>query len=254
MDLIKNSGAFRYSWFDGVEHNSLLYGDSKRKIAYIMNPRAGCSVCFQFYLNSINPQLLKHANDYNSFIHAYREDILQKHIVKKKINDLINENYKFIKFVVNPYQRAVSSFRMIFNCNNKNCKKYDLTFNEFYRNLLNKQNLHLFDHNEISHTRPQYIKYEEKVKPIIYRIDKDKNKTINVNGLNINLNSLISPHHSKRNNETTNQKLHDIPRRDINKYLPKKYNKIYTPLNKILIDKYYKDDILYGPYTINDDF
>ena len=143
---------------------------------------------------------------------------------------------------------------MIFNCNNKNCKKYDLTFNEFYRNLLNKQNLHLFDHNEISHTRPQYIKYEEKVKPIIYRIDKDKNKTINVNGLNINLNSLISPHHSKRNNETTNQKLHDIPRRDINKYLPKKYNKIYTPLNKILIDKYYKDDILYGPYTINDDF
>lgn len=246
-------GGFKYSWFKGVASNSLLYGDSNRKIAYIMSPRAGCSVSFKFYLKSLNDKLLTDASEYNDFVHSYRCDVLDKHLPKKTIEELMNENYTFVKFVVNPYQRAVSSFRMIFD-DKDNKEKYDLTFNNFYTNLIQNKKMELYSSNDLFHCKPQYLKFEEKINPIIYRIDFDKGKDLNVNGLIINLNNITSVHHLDRKSKETKIPLCNIPRRDINIYLPKKYNVLYNENNRKLIEHYYKDDIKYGPYDITDDF
>ena len=174
---MKTYRGFIYTWFKGIECASLLYGDSDRKIVYIMSPRTSCSVSFQFYLKSLNDKLLTDALEYNDFVHRYRSDVHNKYLPKKTIEELMNENYTFVKFVVNPYQRAVSSFRMIFD-DKDNKEKYDLT---------------------------------------------------------INLNNITSVHHSNRQTEETNISLCNIPRRDINRYLPKN--------NRKLIEHYYKDDI-----------
>jgi len=245
-------GGFKYSWFKDVDHDSLLYGDSKRKIAYIMSPRAGCSISFKFYLKSLNEKLLNDAMNYNDFVHSYRTEIFTKHLPIKTIKELIDENYTFVKFVVNPYQRAVSSFRMLFG--ELENPKYDLTFNQYYINLIQNKNMELYSRKELVHCKPQYLKFEEKVNPIIYRIDFDKGKDLEVNGLFINLNNISSVHHSNRQSEETNISLCNIPRREINTFLPKKYNVLYNENNRKLIENYYKDDIKYGPYDITDDF
>ena len=245
-------GGFKYSWFKDINHNSLLYGDSNRKIAYIMSPRAGCSVSFKFYLKSLNDKLLNDALEYNDFVHCYRTEIFTKHLPQKTIEELIDENYTFVKFVVNPYQRAVSSFRMLFG--ELENPKYDLTFNQYYINLIQNKNMELYSNKELSHCQPQYLKFEEKVNPIIYRIDFDKGKDLEVNGLIINLNNISSVHHSNRENKETNIPLCNIPRREINTFLPKKYNVLYNENNRKLIENYYRDDIKYGPYDITDDF
>ena len=246
-------GGFRYQWFNNNNKHSLLYGDSNRKIAYIMTPRAGCSVSFKFYLDSLDSTLLEKAIKYNNFIHHYRIEVFDKNIKIVKIEQLIKENYKFIKFVINPFQRAVSSFALI-NAKDINNIKYDLNFQTYYENLYKNINLHLYANADLIHTYPQYLKGEKELNLTIYKLE-DKDKELNINGLKINLKKYSSNHHGNRNiKNNSNKKLYEIKRRNILQNLPTKYKLMYNKQSIDYVQNYYKDDIIDYKYSINDDF
>ena len=246
-------GGFKYMWFNDNNKHSLLYGDSNRKIAYIMTPRAGCSISFKFYLNSLDSTLLEKSNKYNNFVHKYRIDIFDKNIKYIKIEQLIKENFKFIKFVVNPFQRAVSSFAMI-NINDLDNIKYNLNFKTYYENLYKNINLHLYSKSDLIHTYPQYIIGEKELNLTIYKLE-DKDKKLYINGLEINLNKLSSSHHGNRNiNNDCKKELYKIKRKNILQNLPTKYNLMYNKDCLNYVENYYKDDIINYNYSINDIF
>lgn len=122
----------------------------KIKYVLLLHQGGGCSVAFQQFLD-LNG-LLDDAIKYKSWLHDYRTEILDPNIKKCNINTLILHNYTFIKFIINPYIRAVSIYRA--NVSN------NLSFREYLKEILN--NTHgYFNNNDKFHSHSQYIDGEK---------------------------------------------------------------------------------------------
>jgi len=227
----------------GNTYNNVWYVDKKNKLCIAFTARAGCSIAFQQYLDLVG--LLSDGLKYNPFIHVYRCEAC--HHNYNNINDLIANKYTFIKFIMNPYIRAVSSYR---------CQtSHNLSFRQYLRKLV-KNKIGYFTIHDKSHLVPQYIDGEENI--ITKYIKTNENETYDIklkDGTLYTLdpNRYTSVHHAKKNNSNTDF-CGDTPRSIVNNNLPSNYKYFYDDEIKKLVGTYYKNDINKYGFTFESAF
>lgn len=225
-------------------YSNLFYCDNDNKLCISFTPRGGCSIVFQQYLDLVG--LLKDGLNYNQFIHWYRSDIINQNVMFINIDDLIKQQFTFVKFIMNPYIRAVSIFRAQ--------TSHNLSFRQYLKELINNS-IDYFNKNDSFHYHQQYIHGEEKI--ITKYIKIDKNETFDIklsNGTlyNLDVNKYTSCHHGKK---TDNQEFcGDLLKNDVNKKLPKSYKCFYDEEIKEMVETYYKEDIEHYGYIFDDFF
>ena len=232
IDCIKNKDLAHTSFGKNI-YSNLWYVDNKNKICITFTPRGGCSISFQQYLDLVG--LLDDGLNYNSFIHNYRTKIFVPNIPYISIDNLIEKKYTFIKFIMNPYIRAVSIYRAQ--------QSHNLSFREYLKQLVNNE-IDYFDSNDKFHYHPQYIEGEEKIITKYIKINENEKYTIQLHNnelYEIDVNKFTSLHHGKKIDNT--DFCGDLPRNIINKKLPKSYKYFYDEEIKNLVYIFYKSDI-----------
>ena len=241
IDNIKNSNGALTVFNDSI-YGNLWYVDKLNKLCFTFTPRGGCSISYQCYLDLLG--LLNDGLNYNSFIHKYRGELFNKNVETIPINVLSNEGYTFIKFIINPYIRAVSIFRAQ--------TSHNLSFRDYLKQLVNNE-IDYFNDNDKYHLHQQYIKDEESVINKYICIDKYEKHTIKLhNGDDyiINVNKYTSPHHGKKTKDSTF--CGDVSKNEINRKLPCSYRYFYDNEIKSLVEKYYKEDIEKYSFSFED--
>ena len=213
-----------------------MYASKKNKICFIFTPRSGCTVTIKCFLdlNNLLQDLESKKHMGKMYVHYYRHMILEKKIETINIDKLKNDNYNFIKFIVNPYLRAVSIFTFI---------KHNLSFKEFLKQI----NILKLSEYEKFHIHQQYISDEEKYINKYIKIDKI-DEIYKINDFEINPNNYTSVHHSQRKNIITF--CGDIPKNKLQ--LPQNYKYMYDDEIKKLVENLYKKDIEYYNYTFEE--
>lgn len=232
IDNVKNSSAGRTS-FGKSMYSDLWYVDNKNKICITFTPRGGCSISFQQYLDLLG--LLDDGLNYNAFIHHYRIEILEKNIPYQPIDSLVKNKYTFIKFIMNPYIRAVSVYSAQ--------TSHNLSFREYLKQLVNNK-VDYFNDNDKFHYLPQYIAEEEKIITKYIKIDENEKYTIKLHNnelYELDVNKFTSNHHSTKIDNT--EFCGDTPKNIINGKLPKSYKYFYDEEIKNLVEIFYKSDI-----------
>jgi len=223
-------------------YNNLFYCDNDNKICISFTPRGGCSISFQQYLDLVG--LLKDALDYNSFIHLYRNEIFHPNIKFIDINELIKQQFTFIKFIMNPYIRAVSIFRPQMS--------HNLSFRQWLKQIMNNK-IDFLNDNEIFHLHQQYIPGEEKIITKYIKIDKNETFEIKLSDgtlYNLDVNKYNSCHHGNKTDNTNF--CGDLLRKDVNEILPKSYKYFYDEEIKKMVEIIYKEDIQHYGYSFDD--
>jgi hypothetical protein len=231
-----------FTKYDNSPYGNLWYCDNENKICITFTPRGGCSISFQQYLDLVG--LLKDGLGYDSFIHIYRKIIFDKNIIYTDINNLINQQFIFIKFIMNPYIRAVSIFRLHVSNN--------LTFRQYLKRLINNEieNFHFIDKY---HSHQQYLHGEEKIINKYIKIDKNETYEIKLSDgtlYNIDVNKFSSSHHGKKTDNTSF--CGDLPIDIVNQKLPFSYKYFYDEEIKKMVDILYKEDIEHYGYSFDD--
>jgi len=223
-------------------YRNLFYCDNENKICISFTPRGGCSISFQQYLDLVG--LLKDGLDYNPFIHEYRVNYINPNIKCVDIDYLIKQQFMFIKFIMNPYIRAVSIFRIQ--------TSHNLSFRQHLKQLINKE-IDYFNENDKYHYHQQYIHEEEKIITKYIKIDKNETIVIQLsNGTlyNLDVNKYSSIHHGIKTDNTTF--CGDLTKDIVNDCLPKSYKYFYDEEIKKMVDIYYKEDIEHYGYSFDD--
>ena len=224
-------------------YSDLWYVCKKNKICITFTPRGGCSVSFQQFLDLNN--LLADGLNYNSFIHNYRTNILVPNINICDIGELIKQKYIFVKFITNPYIRAVSIYR--------SQSSHNLSFREYLKVLIHNK-ISYFNDSDKYHYHPQYIDGEENIITKYVKIDKNETYQIKLfdNTLyTLDVSKYSSVHHGKKNiNNTTF--CGDLPKDIINNNLPKKYKYFYDDEIRKMVEIFYKKDIQHYGYSFDD--
>jgi hypothetical protein len=224
-------------------YSDLWYVCNKNKLCITFTPRGGCSISFQQFLD-LNG-LLDEALSYNSFIHHYRCNILNPNISHTNINTLIENNYTFIKFILNPYIRAISIYRAQ--------TSHNLSFRQYLKDVINN-NIDYLNENDKYHNDIQYIDGEETI--ITKYIKIDKNETYQLPLFDgtlyiLDVNRYSSVHHGIKNNSNT-QFCGDLLREEVNSNLPKSYKYFYDDDIKNMVETIYKKDIEHYGYSFED--
>ena len=224
-------------------YSNFWYVCNKNKICITFTPRGGCSISFQQFLD-LN-DLLNDGLNYNNFIHDYRCNIFCPNVKKYNIEELIKKKYEFIKFIINPYIRAVSIYR--------SQTSHDFSFREYLKKLINNK-IDFLNNEEIYHLQTQYIDGEENI--ITKYIKIDKNETFQITLFNgtlytLDVNKYTSCHHGTKNinNDTF---CGDLPKNIINENLPKNYKYFYDDEIKKMVETFYKKDIENYGYSFDD--
>ena len=236
--LEKNVGT---TTFGNHMYSNLWYVCHKNKICITFSPRGGCSIAFKQFLDLVG--LLKDGESYNPFIHEYRCTF--NHCFKPcEIQTLIDTNYTFIKFIMNPYIRAVSIYRAQ--------ESNNLSFREYLKQLVNNK-CEYFTDNDKFHMYPQYINGEETVITKYIKINENETfqiKLVDETIYTLDVNKYTSSHHGVRTETTVF--CGDLPRVVINENLPKSYKHFYDNEIKEMVDLYYADDIKHYEFTFDD--
>ena len=222
-----------FTSYGNHEYSYYWYVDNKNKICITFSPRAGCSISFQQYLNIVG--LLEDGLSYHPFIHSYRMDLFNKNIPLINIDELIKKKYTFIKFIMNPYIRAVSIYRWQTSTN--------LSFKEYLKQILNNE-ISCFSHHDLHHNQSQYIEGEENIITKYIKINENEKYNIKLHDntiYEIDLNKFTSQHHGKKTDYS--EFCGDIPRDQVNEKLPKSYRYFYDDEIKSLVYNIYKNDI-----------
>lgn len=240
---IINSGAAKTSFGESI-YSNLWYVDTKNKLCITFTPRGGCSISFQQYLDLLG--LLDDALKYNSFIHHYRVNNFIENIPLIPIQILLEKKYTFIKFIMNPYIRAVSIYTAQFSD-----KCHNFSFRQYLRDLVNNKVSYLIE-NDLYHIHPQYIEGEEKIITKYIKINENQKYTIKLgNGKDyeIDVNKYTSSHHGKKFDHC--EFCGDTPLQEIIYNLPKSYKYFYDDEIKNLVDIFYEKDIKKYGFTFN---
>jgi len=161
------------------------------------------------------------------------------------INKLVEEKYIFVKFIMNPYIRAVSIFRTK--------ASHNLSFRNYLKQLINNK-IDYFNDIDKYHYQKQYIDGEENV--ITKYVKIDKNETFQIELFDgtlytLDVNKYTSIHHGKKNIHNT-EFCGDLPMSICNTNLPKSYKYFYDDEIKKMVETFYKDDIEHYGYTFED--
>lgn len=233
--LINNIKSKRVSCtsYGNSEYSPLWYTDDTNKICVTFTPRGGCSISFQQYLDMVG--LLSDGFQYNAFIHCYRCELFLPNISYKSLETLIAEKYTFIKFIMNPYIRAVSVYI--------SQTSHNLSFRAYLRQLVTNE-IDYFSDTDKYHLQPQYIEGEEHIITKYVKINENDKCTITLHDntlYELDVNKYTSVHHS---NKTTHTDFcGDISRDIVIKNLPKSYKYFYDDKIKCLVDNFYKTDV-----------
>jgi FkbM family methyltransferase len=232
--LIKNVNYSAKTRMGNNIYSNLSYVNTLHKLVFSFTPRAGCSSVVKSYLDSLG--LLQDAELYHPFIQAYRTDIMDPNIQYIPINQIKENGYTFIKFIMNPYIRAVSIFRIQ--------TSHNLSFRQYLKDLINN-NVNYFNNNDKFHYHQQYINDEEKYITEYIKIDNNETYTYCYRGLNytIDTNKYHSPHYTRCKNRCNNTFCGDIPKNTVNNNLPSTYKYFYDDEIKSMVELYYRDDI-----------
>lgn len=237
---IKKSKASKTKFGKNI-YSNLWYVDNINKVCFTFTPRGGCSISFQQYLDLIG--LLNDALKYDLFVHKYRCDIFDKNIPYVHINKLVHSKYIFIKFIMNPYIRAVSIFRVQ--------TSHNLSFRQYLKQLVNNE-ISYFNDNDKYHLHPQYIEGEEHIITkyiVINEYEKYMIKLYNNTNYEIDVNKYTSNHHGIKS--SCNDFLGDVALNEVNEKLPISYKFFYDNEIKNLVDIYYKKDIEKYNFSFN---
>lgn len=223
--------------------------DKLNKIVFFYSRRAACSCVFREYLILTN--LLEDANKYSVWLHDISNVILSqvKHI---PIEELKNNNYTIIKFITNPYRRAVSSFNLNFSSNMPH--RRDLTFRTYVSKLISEPS-YWSDH-DIDHHSPQYEEGEKNFITHYLKVDKNEKLDINLhNGQNYTIDlskhgEALKNHHSKKNDIKIF--CGDIPLHSIVSKLPKDYKLFYDHDIQQMVQKIYSADLIEYNYDFTE--
>ena len=227
-------------------YSDLSFVCNKNKLCIMITPRSGCSIAFQQFLdlNGLLDDGLEF-NPFNSFIHTYRCYVFTKYVPQYDINKLIEQKYTFVKFITNPYIRAVSIYIIQ--------TSHNLSFRQYLKQLVNNE-IDYFDDNDKYHLQQQYISGEENV--ITKYIKIDKNETYQINLFDgtlytLDINKYTSYHHSKKNDKNT-EFCGDILKCMVSLNLPTSYKYFYDDEIKKMVETFYKDDIEHYNYSFDD--
>ncbi len=204
--------------------------------------KAGCTLVWMMLLD--NYGLLEKAIKYHPWIHYYRMKIYSK---KHKITPdrFLDPKYCKVKFVRNPYNRAVSSYLYC-------CKKYFFkgSFEDFlislknqkWKNLTQKEILGIKGHSI------KQSKFSDKFMDYIIPIENPNLQEINAKtGLNLSLDKYQSSHHTQYL-ESYYYYVGNLPFTKMERYPP--YYCYYSPKTLELVEELYKEDIASYGYTL----
>jgi hypothetical protein len=213
------------------------------------SPKAGCTVITKIwfdYMNVLEEALETEVVHNRRLIKGWVHDFtptFKKRFGKVTSDELKSDNFIKIKYVRNPYDRAVSSY--IHCCKHPEIllgkhKDKNPTFKDFL-NLIVTNKIH-DDHYEIQNSFPE-IKYDE-----IIKIENLESETKRLNEkYDIKLKcDFNSSHHVKKKNKIDN--FFNIPVSDVKKYLHKNkelptYDSFYNDETKEIVYQIYKTDI-----------
>ena len=232
INNIKNKLVSHTSYKTGP-YSTLWYNDDLNKVCITFTPRGGCSVSFQQYLDLVG--LLSDGFKYDNFIHKYRSNIFIPNIKYKPMKELIDNNYTIIKFIMNPYIRAVSIYRVQ--------QSHNLSFREYLKQLVNNETKY-FNLSDRVHLHPQYIDGEEKFITKYIKINENEKYTIKLKNNELytfDTSKFTSIHHGKKSDNTNF--VGDLKKDIVNQNLPKSYKFFYDDEIKSLVDIFYKNDV-----------
>ena len=223
-----------------------------KKFVIDWTPKAGCTITKKIwfdYMNVLDEALeVEKVHDgrlIKGWIHDFTSTFY-KRFGTVTPDELKSDDFIKIKYVRNPYDRAVSSY--IHCCKHsklfENCEDINPSFYEFVKLLINEK-LHINaggDHWRIQNYDPK-IKYDE-----IIKLENLENETKRLNQkYNINLKcNFDSTHHIKKKNKI--DKFFDVSASDVKKHLNENqelpiYDSFYTDEIKEMVYEIYKIDI-----------
>ena len=230
-----------------VQHMFIVYNKNKSNHKFIIDwsPKAGCTVICKIFFDYMNE--LNKALNYSSWIHDYRQKYYYaKHGFVNK-NLLLSNYFIKIKFVRNPYSRAVSSYIHVMKTNLKKIfNNEDMSFYTFLLYL--KQKKYSNDYHYC--LQNIYLENKKNIFHHIIKIENLENEIKNLNKLyNLNLNyDFTSKHHVKKINKKID--VSDVKFSQIIE-IPN-YNNFYSKKTKDLVDEIYKCDIIKYNYTFEE--
>jgi len=242
IEKIKNKNVGKTSYGNHT-YSNLWFVCHDNKICITFTPRGGCSISMLQYLDLVG--LLEDALHYNSFVHLYRCKIFQNNIPYCKIDKLKSENYTFVKFIINPYIRAVTIFRWQ--------TSHNLSFREYLKQLTNNKTEY-FNNDDKYHYEQQYIEGEENYITKYIKINENEKYTIILNDgkpYELDANKYTSCHHGVKNQQNT-KFCGDLESKIVNNDLPKSYKYFYDDDIKKMVETFYKDDIEKYGFSFDD--
>jgi len=229
-----------YSKFDGSNSEYNIICDNKNKIGIMWSFRAGCTITLTTFFTHL--KLLEASN--TTEVHPLFRDF-KKCGPYISIDTIQNEKYDILKIIINPYQRAVSSYLLQ--------NSHNLSFREYLKKILKEGIKFLKDPDETSHMKPQYVANEEKFVTKYLKIDKYEThsfKLLDGTEYLFDPNKLTSAHHSKRKDIT--YFVGDIALKTVKTTIPKSYKYFYDEEIKKMVSLYFKDDIEKYKYTYDE--
>lgn len=222
-------------------NNFLYYPDGD--IIFIWQARAACSSVAKMYYDQLG-LLNKEMLEQRTAIHQFRAKH-QKTLIKITQQALLNEETKFIHFVVNPFRRAVSSYIHAMRNNYIQEKDNDISFEKFIDNLSEGNYIPNMHHDKQVST----LSTKKDIEYVKMECIKDKIPYLNKK---YNLNLKLFENKQTHNKKYKYKKpfIGNLLWSEIgNLNIPDRYHHFYNGLLKNKVYKLYKEDIIEFGYT-----
>ena len=231
--------------YKNINNMLIIYNKNKSQNKFIIDwsAKSGCTTILKIFLDYMD--LLDKFKNYH-WIHNCRP-IYYNEYGRVDEQLLFSNEYLKIKFVRNPYSRAVSSYLHVMNTKLKNKFRHkNMSFHTFLLSLKSREL------NDI-HYNLQMTKEEKnnKIFDKVIKIENLSKEILEINSLyNINLNCNFSSFHHKKIDTKVSKNISYKKYSQI-KNIPS-YNFFYDQKIKNLVYKIYKEDIEKYDYTFDE--
>lgn len=229
----------------------IIHNGRKSDLKFLIgwSPKAGCTIICKIFFEYMDE--LEKALQYSPWIHDYRQKYYYEKYGRVKSSHIFSNNYTKIKFVRNPYSRAVSSYIHVMKTPLiKTFNNQDMSFYSFLLNIKNNT------YSSNSHYNLQITKIElSNVCNTLFRIIKIENLEKEINSLNKQFNlklncDFTSDHHiNKLNNININAGY--VRFSQFKENIPN-YKNFYDKKIQDLVYEIYKPDIVKYNYTFKE--
>jgi len=206
-------------------------------------PKAACTIVTKQWFDQMG--ILEEALSYNPWVHCFREHVFYEKFGSVTTSHLESDDFIKIKYVRNPYSRAVSSY--IHGCKFpglfENFEKKNPSFHVFLQGLASgKLSINTGgNHWRIQNCYPK-VKYDETIK--IENLEPETKRLNKKYNLNLKCN-FTSDHHVEKNDKIDN--FFNTPASEVKNYLDEnkipEYDSFYNEEVINMVYEIYKTDI-----------